>query len=136
MDRDASHLLDIITSARMICRYLKGVERNEFMKNVQLQDSVIRRLGIIGEAAGRVSTRFREQNATIPWAQMIGMRNRTIHGYDAVDLDIVWTTHFFAIVCRNIRRLRARPRVRDVRLKSPKCPEPGQQLVFCLRALI
>ena len=35
---------------------------------------------------------FRERHPAIPWARMIGMRNRVAHGYDAVDLDIVWTT--------------------------------------------
>ena len=59
------------------------------MRNVQLQDSVIRRLEIAGEAAGRVSEQFRERHPAIPWARMVGMRNRVAHGYDAVDLDII-----------------------------------------------
>ena len=62
------------------------------MRNVQLQDSVIRRLEIADEAAARVSVQFRDRHPAIPWARMIGMRNRVAHGYDAVDLDIVWTT--------------------------------------------
>lgn len=92
MDRDAPHILDIVGSARLVQAYLEGVTRDAFMKNVQLQDSVIRRLEIIGEAAGRISVSFRERHPAIPWSRMIGMRNRMIHTYDAVDLDIVWTT--------------------------------------------
>ena len=71
---------------------IERVTREEFMRNVQLQDSVLRRLAIAGEAARRVSAQYRERHPAIPWAQMIGMRNRVVHGYDAVDLDIVWTT--------------------------------------------
>jgi uncharacterized protein with HEPN domain len=92
MDRDAPHVLDIAVSARLVGTYLEGTTRDDFMSNVQPQDSVIRRLEIIGEAAGRVSAQFRDRHAAIPWSRMIGMRNRVIHGYDAVDLDIVWTT--------------------------------------------
>ena len=92
MDRDAPHIVDILGSARLVQSYLEGITRDTFMRNVQLQDSVIRRLEIIGEAAARVSAPFRERHPAIPWSRMIGMRNRMIHTYDAVDLDIVWTT--------------------------------------------
>ena len=92
MDRDAPHIVDIFGSARLVQGYLEGVTRDAFMRNVQLQDSVIRRLEIIGEAAGRVSASFQERHPAIPWSRMIGMRNRMIHTYDAVDLDIVWRT--------------------------------------------
>ena len=92
MDRDAPHVLDIAASARLVRSYVEGVTREDFMRDVQLQDSVIRRLEIAGEAAGRVSAQFRERHPAIPWVRMFGMRNRVVHGYDAVDLDIVWTT--------------------------------------------
>ena len=92
MNRDAPHVLDIAASVRLVRSYVEGVTREDFMRNVQLQDSVIRRIEIAGEAAGRVSAQFRERHPAIPWARMIGMRNRVVHGYDVVDLDIVWTT--------------------------------------------
>ena len=92
MDRDAPHVLDIAASARLVRSYVEGVTREDFLRDVQLQDSVIRRLEIAGEAAGRVSMQFRKRHPAIPWARMIGMRNRVAHGYDAVDLGIVWTT--------------------------------------------
>ena len=86
MDRDAPHVLDIAASARLVRSYVEGVTREDFMRDVQLQDSVIRRLEIAGEAARRVSAQFRERHPAIPWARMIGMRNRVVHGYDAVDV--------------------------------------------------
>lgn len=92
MDRDVCHVADMVGSARLVRAYLEGATRDDFMRNVQLQDSVVRRLEIIGEAAGRVSMTFRDRHPTIPWGRMIGMRNRMIHVYDAVDLDIVWAT--------------------------------------------
>ncbi len=45
---------------------------------------------IVGEAAARVSEELRNSHAEIPWKQIIGTRNRLIHGYDAVDYDILW----------------------------------------------
>ena len=79
MDRDGPHIVDIVGSARLVRAYLEGVAQEDFMRNVQLQDSIIRRLEVIGEAAGRVSASFRERHPAIPWSRMIGMRNRMIH---------------------------------------------------------
>ena len=92
MDRDQEHILDIVSSARLVSSYIQGVEIGEFLRDTKLQDSVIRRLEVIGEAAGRVSLQFQAQHATVPWREMIGMRNRMIHRYDDIDLDIVWNT--------------------------------------------
>ena len=65
---------------------------DEFLANTQLQDSVIRRIEIIGEVAGRISVQFQEAHPEIPWHAMTGMRNRMIHGYDDIDFNIVWNT--------------------------------------------
>ena len=92
MNRDAIHLADIIKSGRMIQDYVSGTSRQAFLRNTQVQDSVVRRLEIIGEAAGRVSQQFRDENPDVPWSEMRGMRNRVIHRYDDIDMDIVWET--------------------------------------------
>ena len=92
MDRDRSYLLDILGSARAIRSYVGGFSRRSFLADQQLQDSVIRRIEVMGEAAGRLSLEFRESHQEIPWARIRGMRNRMIHGYDAIDMDIVWDT--------------------------------------------
>jgi uncharacterized protein with HEPN domain len=52
--------------------------------------ALARLLEIVGEAAGRVSDETRALHSEIPWPQIIGLRNRLIHGYDAVDYDILW----------------------------------------------
>ena len=76
----------------MIQDYVSETSREAFLGNIQLQDSVIRRLEIIGEAAGRVSRQIREENPDIPWSKMRGMRNWVIHRYDDIDMDLVWDT--------------------------------------------
>ncbi len=62
------------------------------MRNRMLQDAVIREIEIIGEAARNVSREFRNKNPGIPWREMVGMRDKLIHGYFGVDLDAVWET--------------------------------------------
>ena len=92
MDRDAGAIVDILESARTIRAYVAGMTRQDFLRDTQVQDSVIRRLEIIGEAAGRISPEFRNAQPEIQWPEIRGMRNRMIHGYDDVDMDIVWDT--------------------------------------------
>lgn len=92
MERDRAYLLDILESARLAVTYLNGVSKEHFLASTQLQDSVIRRIEIMGEAARRVSPATRESLTGIPWAEMIGMRNLMIHDYDDLDLEIVWDT--------------------------------------------
>lgn len=90
MQRDDAHLLDILQSARLARQYVEGLDRESFMREPQVQDAVIRRLEIIGEAARRVSDETRMNLPGLPWREMIGMRNRLIHQYDFVSLAIVW----------------------------------------------
>lgn len=90
MHRDGAYLLDIVASARLALSYVEGVDHAGFRSDVQLQDAVIRRLEIIGEAARRLSDEARAAVPEVPWRSVIGMRNLMIHDYDDVDLDIVW----------------------------------------------
>ena len=55
-----------------------------------LQFAVLHAIAIVGEAANRLSPGFRQAHPTIPWGEIIGTRNRIIHGYDDVKLDIIW----------------------------------------------
>lgn len=90
MWRDDALLFDILDSAKTILSYTRGADWNKFSSDVYMQDAVIRRLEIIGEAAGRVSTATQKQHGQLPWREMKSTRNRIIHGYDSVKLDIVW----------------------------------------------
>ena len=90
MQRDLQFLLDMLQSAELIMTYTAQCSKDEFVENVQLQDSVIRRLLIIAEAARRVSEATRLSLPNISWQEINGMRNRLVHEYDDVNLSIVW----------------------------------------------
>lgn len=92
MTRDLGTVTDIVESANAILEYVDGVTEEEFLEDVQLQDAVIRRIEVIGEAAGRLSAAFREERTGIPWREIRGMRNRMIHVYDDIDMNLVWRT--------------------------------------------
>jgi uncharacterized protein with HEPN domain len=80
----------MLQSAELIAGYTDQVSKDDFVKNVQLQDAVIRRLMVIAEAARRVSETTRQERFDISWSEINGMRNRLVHEYDDVDFDIVW----------------------------------------------
>jgi uncharacterized protein with HEPN domain len=92
MERDLQSLLDMLQSAQIARDYIAGRSQNELETDLQLQDAVIRRLLIIGEAARRVSQTTQQALPVIPWTAINGMRNRLVHEYDEIDLDIVWST--------------------------------------------
>lgn len=62
------------------------------MRETQVQDAVIRRLESIGEAAGGISAEFPDAHPEIQRSEIRGMRNRMIHGYDDLNMDVVWDT--------------------------------------------
>jgi len=92
MQRDREYLLDILEAAKLAISYVGDKTKETFLKDTQCQDAVIRRLEVIGEAARRVSDKAVEAYANLPWREMIGMRNVMIHGYDDIDLVVVWKT--------------------------------------------
>jgi len=91
MRRDKVYLLDILEAARFALDYIGKKTREDFVKDTQCQDAVIRRIMIIGEAARRVSDETRGE-LSLPWSEMTAMRNLLIHEYDDVDMKIVWET--------------------------------------------
>ncbi|NJO74773.1 MAG: DUF86 domain-containing protein [Leptolyngbyaceae cyanobacterium RM1_406_9] len=97
MQRDLQFLLDMLQSAELIVTYTAQCSKNEFVSNVQLQDSVIRRLLVIAEAARRVSEATQQALPNISWQEINGMRNRLVHEYDDVNLNIVWDVVQFEI---------------------------------------
>ena len=92
MERDEAYLLDILLAARKAIGFVKGMTWAEFAQSELHQSALVRPLEIIGEAARRISAETQQSHPEIPWQQMIGMRNRLIHAYFDVNLDVVWKT--------------------------------------------
>jgi uncharacterized protein with HEPN domain len=81
------HMLD---HAKEAVAMVRGRTRVELDSDRQLNLSLVRLLEIVGEAAGRVPAQERSRHPDIPWPEIVGLRNRLIHGYDSVDFDILW----------------------------------------------
>lgn len=69
----------------------RGRKRSDLDGDLTFNLALTRLIEIIGEAANRVSEEFQEDHPEIPWMEIIGMRNRLIHGYDEVDFDFLWS---------------------------------------------
>lgn len=80
-------ILDAMDKAEVL---VEGFTYPEFEEDFRTNFAVIRALEIIGEATKRLPMSIREHYPEIPWTGMAGMRDRIIHGYDTVDLQIVW----------------------------------------------
>lgn len=92
MRGDEALLLDMLIAARKTQQFTTGMSRADFDANSMAQSAVVRELQVVGEAARLVSEATRTQNPAIPWAAIAGMRNRMIHEYFRLDLDVVWET--------------------------------------------
>jgi uncharacterized protein with HEPN domain len=66
------------------------ITKSQLLTDGTLQRAFSRSLEIIGEAAKQMPIEFREQHSNVPWKAIAGMRDRLVHGYFAVDYDIVW----------------------------------------------
>jgi uncharacterized protein with HEPN domain len=83
------HMLD---AAREAISFAQNRTRSDLDNNRMLTLSLVKCVEIIGEAASRITTQRQNELPQIPWAQIIGMRNRLIHGYYDIKLDLVWDT--------------------------------------------
>ena len=93
--RVPDYLEHILRAIARIDRYTADLDEVGFLQSEMVQDAVLRNIEIIGEASNnieRVAPDFAAQNDDIPWLLMYTMRNRVSHGYDKVDLALVWKT--------------------------------------------
>lgn len=81
---------DMLEAVEKINRYTKDFDYDRFLADERTSDAVVRNLEIIGEAASRLPVEIRQQFPHIEWKKIIGLRNRVIHEYFGVDLEIVW----------------------------------------------
>lgn len=88
--KGAASLRHMLDHAREAVSMVRGKRRADLDTDRKLNLALVRLLEIIGEAAGRISKEDRDRYSNIPWAEIVGLRNRLIHGYDQVDFDILW----------------------------------------------
>ena len=93
--RIPDYLGHILRAIERIERYTADMDEVGFLNSELVQDAVIRNIEIIGEASNNIqrgAPEFAAQHDDIPWRVMYTMRNRVSHGYDKVDLEVVWRT--------------------------------------------
>lgn len=118
-ERILAYLDTIIDSAREGATFVRGTSRADFHADRKTQLAVLMSIVVIAEACARIGKReptFFEMHPEIAWDQIRGLRNRSIHAYDQLDLDVVWeavTVHFGpleAAATRLLAQIEAEPR--------------------------
>jgi len=99
-------LKDIEQSIDRIATYIKGFDYETFSGDRRTVDAVIHNIQVIGEAAIALPDSITKRYPTVPWANIRAMRHILVHGYFAVDLEIVWSTakHRLPELRRELRR--------------------------------
>jgi len=82
---------DMLQSTLKIKRYTKDMDYDSFVADDKTVDAVVRNFEIIGEAANRMDSDFRDSNPEIEWKRIRGFRNRIVHDYFGIDYEIVWS---------------------------------------------
>jgi uncharacterized protein with HEPN domain len=82
----------MLDHAREAVEMIRGKQRSDLDRERMLELALVRLVQIVGEAASRISDTTRTKCPSIPWPQIIGMRNRLVHGYETVDLNVLWDT--------------------------------------------
>ena len=89
---DAVRLRHMIDAAETAAQFMAGRDRAALDADRMLLFAVVRAIEVVGEAAAKISVETRAASPQIPWAAVVGMRHRLIHGYFNVDPELVWQT--------------------------------------------
>jgi uncharacterized protein with HEPN domain len=92
MTEVVDYLDEILEASQKIERFTDEMSYEEFVEDDKTVDAVLRNFEVIGEAAKNVPEETRREYSYVPWTEMAGMRDKLIHGYATVELQIVWTT--------------------------------------------
>ena len=94
---DTIRLQHMLDAAREALSFAGGREREDLSADRMLMHTLIRVVAVVGEAASKISQEAREQMPGIEWRDVIGMRNRLVHVYFDINLDILWDTIVYDI---------------------------------------
>jgi len=92
MRRNRAYLKHILEAASNVEKFVEGLTKEQFFENVEKQYAVLRGLEIIGEATKNLSRDLKAKYREIPWREIAGMRDKLIHQYFGVNLELVWVT--------------------------------------------
>jgi uncharacterized protein with HEPN domain len=81
---------DMLAAMGKIERYTSGMDQELFRQDEKTVDAVVRNLEILGEAVRQLPEGFITRNSEVPWRQIAGLRNRIVHDYFGLDLDLIW----------------------------------------------
>lgn len=87
---DSVRLRHMMDSAMEAVELIQGISRADLDTNRVLSLALVRLLEIVGEAASKVTVDTRQETPAIPWSQIVSLRHRLIHGYDTINMDILW----------------------------------------------
>ena len=90
--KDKAYLRHILDAVSDIKRFMEGLTKEEFFENKEKQYAVLRALEIIGEATKNLSKEMKAKHSEIQWKDIAGMRDKLIHEYFGVNLNLVWET--------------------------------------------
>ena len=85
-----AYLQDMLEAARRILTYTEGLDFEGFKSDFKTQDAILRNLEVLGEAAKGIPQEVTEKHPNLPWREMARTRDRLIHHYFGVNLDVVW----------------------------------------------
>jgi uncharacterized protein with HEPN domain len=89
---DRNRIRHMIDAGESAMRFAKGRSRADLDQDLMLLFALVRAVEIFGEAASRVTEDARKELPDVPWAAIVGMRNRLVHAYFDVDRDVLWAT--------------------------------------------
>lgn len=91
MKSDSVYLEQILESIEKIRQFVSGMDQAAFLKDQKTQSAVIMQLALIGELAKKISAPTK-QSVKVPWKEIAGFRDRAIHDYYQIDLQVAWDT--------------------------------------------
>lgn len=91
LERDKAFILDALIFAQRILDFTSDMDEEIFANDLKTQAAVLYQISILGEAIKRVSSEFKRQYPKIPYREIIGMRNKLVHDYDNINIQLVWS---------------------------------------------